>query len=82
MASLSWEPTLQDFWLKNKKFRLNIFNLVQKDQKKLFYYARLNLQEWFFNARFGKPLAQKTMSPLNTMELHDKFFRRLITRRI
>lgn len=67
MASLSWEPTLQDFWLKNKKFRLDIFNLVEKDQKKLFYYTRLNLQEWFFNARFGKPLAQKTMSLLNTM---------------
>lgn len=27
-------------WLKNKRFRLNIFNLVEKDQKKLFYYTR------------------------------------------
>lgn len=40
MASLSWEPTLQDFLLKNKKFKFSTFNLVEKDQKKLFYSTR------------------------------------------
>lgn len=84
IASLSWEPTVPDFLLKNKKFKFNVFNLVEKRSKEIALLYKANLQRdnikcCFFKAPMWGPTGTEDHGYSNTLYLHDKFFRRVIT---